>query len=93
MAKWICELIRLTEILFLDGAFEVTVLMSLSRLVKRCDQFVYGKSGFADFLWNEMLADGSTREEFTVKEDHKFGTSLEDLRKSVNISQSFNVST
>ena len=49
-------------------------------------------SGFSDYLYNEMVADGKEREVFRVKEDYKFGKSLDDLRKSVNISQSFNTS-
>lgn len=66
--------------------------MSLSRLVKRCDQLVRAVSGFSDYLWNEMMENHdsfSTKRMYHVQEDGSFGNNLEDRHRSLNISYSF----
>ena len=37
-----------------DPALEVTIVLSILRLVRKCDTLVCGESGFADTVWHHM---------------------------------------
>ena len=71
-----------------DPAFEVTNLLSIFRLVKRCDQLIHSRSGFSDQLYMEMTDTGREIKRFNIDADNLLVYNP-DFKNTVNVSLAY----